>query len=359
MPIRDQDIADLLVTTLNTIRKERFIDMSQELTEYIVVPYLLAQRGGLIVKKGGVGIEETLMVEHGGRSRFVGEYDEDVIVVIDHLKKMKLFYSLLTDNLAYTRSEILDNRGKERINNIIKPRRRALYLRVAETMEENFFQTPDADDSLTPWGLKYWIVKNATAGFYGGYPAGFTRIADINLTEVPQFKNYTDAYVAISKSDLILKMRRAHRRTNWRSPRKDPGVEGNTSPRRLLLCNEDVLESVENIGEAQNENLGRDIASMDAGLNRFRGTGLRQTPDGEILFKRHPLVYARPLDSDSTDPVYGIDMFTFHAMTQQGDNMRLGDFGPAPTQHRVFVAHLDHKHQTINTNRRNNWVISK
>lgn len=359
MPIRDQDIADLLITTLNTIRKEKFIDMSQELTEYIVVPYLLTKRGGLIVKKGGVGIEETLMVEHGGRSRFVGEYDEDVIVVIDHLKKMKLFYSLLTDNLAYTRSEILNNRGEERINNIIKPRRRAMYLRVAETMEENFFQTPDADDDLTPWGLKYWIVKNSTAGFNGGYPAGFTRIANINLTEVPQYKNYTDSYVAISKADLILKVRRALRRTNWRSPRKDPGVEGNTSPRRLLLTNEDVVEAVENIGEAQNENLGRDIASMNAGQNNFRGTGIRQTPDGEILIKKHPLVYARPLDSDTTDPMYGLDMFTFHAMTQQGDNMRLGDFRQAPNQHRVFAAHLDHKHQTICTNRRNNWVISK
>lgn len=359
MPIRDQDIEDLLTTTHNTIRKEKFTDMSQELTEYIVVPYLLTTRGGLRVKKGGVGIEETLMVEHGGRSRFVGEYDEDVIVVIDHLKKMKLFYSLLTDSLAYTRSEILDNRGKERINNIIKPRRRALYLRVAETMEENFFQVPDANDDLTPWGLKYWIVKNAIAGFNGGYPSGFTRIAQINLTEVPQFKNYTDSYVAISKTDLILKMRRAHRRTNWRSPRKDPGVEGDTSPRRLLLANESTVEGFENIGEAQNENLGRDMAPMDAGQNRFRGTGLKETPDGEILFKKHPIVFARSLDADTTDPVYGLDMATFAAMTQQGDNMRLGDFRQAPNQHRVFAAHLDHKHQTINTNRRNSWVISK
>ena len=359
MPITDRDIEDLLTTTLNTIKKDNFVDMSQELTEYIVVPYLLTKRGGLIVKKGGVGLEVTLMVEHGGRSRFVGEYDEDVIVVIDHLKKMKLFYSLLTDNLAYTRSEMLDNRGPERINDIIKPRRRGMYLRVAETMEANFFQTPDADDDVTPWGLKYWIVKNSSSGFNGGYPAGFTRIGNINLTEVPQFKNYTDQYTAISKADLILKVRRALRRTNWRSPRKDPGVDGDTSPRRLLLCNEDVLEGVENIGEAQNENLGRDIASMNAGLNNFRGTGIRQSPDGEILIKKHPLVYARLLDSDTSDPMYGLDMFTFHAMTQRGDNMRLGDFKQAPNQHRIFAAHLDHKHQTICTNRRNNWVISK
>ena len=348
-----------MTTTLNTIRREKFIDMSQELQEYIVVPYLLTKRGGLVVKKGGVGIEETLMVEHGGRSRFVGEYDEDVIVVIDHLKKMQLFYSLLTDNLAYTRSEILDNRGQERINSIIKPRRRGMYMRVAETMEENFFQTPDVDDDLTPWGLKYWIVKNSTAGFNGGYPSGFNRIANINLTEVPQYKNYTDQYVAISKADMILRMRRAHRRTNWRSPRKDPGVEGDTSPRRLLLSNEDVVETFETIGEAQNENLGRDISSMNAGMNNLRGTGIKSTPDGEILFKKHPIVHARSLDDDTSDPMYGLDMDTFHAMTQKGDNMRLGDFGRAPNQHRVYAAHLDHKHQTICTNRRNNWVVSK
>jgi len=359
MPVTDKKIEDLLITTHASLRKGKFTDISQELHDYIVVPYLLTQRGGLIVKKSGVGIEETLMVNHGGRSRFVGEYEEDVVVVIDHLKKMKLYFTLLTDSLAYTRTEILENRYDARINNVILPRRLALYLRVAETMEENFFSTPSADDDVTPWGLKYWIVKNATAGFNGGYAAGFTRIANINLTEVPAFKNYTNAYTAISKADLILKMRRAHRATKWRTPRKMTGVEGDTSDRRIILCNETTLEGFENIGEGQNENLGRDLAPYAAGSNRFRGTGLAQTEDGEILFKRKPLIYAEPLDSDTTDPVYGLDMFTFHALTFQGDNMRLGDFKVVPLQHRVFSAFLDHKHQTICTNRRNNWVISK
>ncbi len=353
MPITDKDISDLLTTTYNTIPRGKFIDLSQELHDYIVVPYFLTQRGGLLVKKGGVGIEETLMVEHGGRSRFVGEYDEDVIVVIDHLKKMRLFFTLCTDSLAYTRSEILDNRGEERINNVILPRRRAMYLRMAETMEEKFFELPNAEDDLSPWGLKYWIVKNAQTGHYGGYPIGFTRIANINLTNVPQFKNYTDTYAAISKADLITKMRRAHRRTQWKSPKKMKQFEGDSSDRRIILCNEDTLEGFENIGEAQNENLGRDLAPYTA------GTGLKRDSDGEIVFKRKPIIYAESLDSDTSDPVYGLDMMTFHALTKQGDNMRLGDFAKAPNQHRVFVAHLDHKHQTICSNRRNNWVISK
>lgn len=351
--VRDKDIADLLTTTMASQRKGKFTDISQELHDYIVVPYLLTQRGGLIVKKGGVGIKEILMVEHGGRSRFVGEYDEDVVAVIDHLKEMKLYFTLLTDSLAYTRSEILDNRGEERIQNVILPRRRALYLRVAETMEEKFFATPDASDDMTPWGLKYWVVKNSTAGFNGGYASGFSRVANINLTEVPGFKNYTDEYTSVSKEDLVLKMRRAHRRTKWKSPKKMKNIEGDTSDRRIILCNEDTLEGFENIGEAQNENLGRDLAPYTA------GGGLKKDADGEIVFKRKPIIYAEPLDDDTSDPIYGLDMFTFHALTQDGDNMRLGDFDKAPNQHRVYAAHLDHKHQTICTNRRNNWVISK
>lgn len=351
--IQDYQIEDMLTTTLNKMKRGSFTNLAQELHEYIVVPYLLTTKGGLKVKKSGVGIEETLMIEHGGRSRFVGEYDEDVITVIDHLKKMTINFTLLTDNLAYTRSEILNNKGKERINNILLPRRVAMYLRVAETMEEKFFETPNADDKLTPWGLKYWIVKNATTGFNGGLPTGFTDVGGINLTEVPQFKNYTDQYTNISKTDLISKMRDAYKKTKWKSPHKHKNVEGDTSDQRIILCNWDTLKGFENIGEAQNENLGRDLAPYNA------GGGINKDRDGEITFKRKPLIWAEQLDSDTSDPVYGLDMKTFYAYTQQGDNMRLGDFKVAPNQHRVFVAHIDHKHQTICTNRRNNWVISK
>jgi len=362
MPVRDQDITDLLNSTHPAYwKKGKFTDISQDYQSFIVMPYLLTKNGGLKVMRDGLGVEHTLMVNYGGRSRFVGEYDEDVITVMDHLKKMKVFFSLLTDNIAYTRSEILENRGKSRIDNLFLPRKRSLFLRVAHTMEENFFATPDADDDLTPWGLKYWIVKNATAGFNGGYPTGFTRIGNINLTDVPSFKNYTDKYTAVTKADLIKKMKRAHRRTKWVTPKPMKGFEGDTSERRLILTNEDVVAAFEDIGEAQNENLGKDMAPMAAGTNPFRGTGMRMTADGDIVFKKKPVVHCELLDDDTSDPVYGTDMATFHAMTFKGDNMRLGDFVnmAAGKQHRVFAAHLDHKHQTICTNRRNNWVISK
>ena len=41
--------------------------------------------------------------------------------------------------------------------------------------------------------------------------------------------------------------------------------------------NEDTMSSLEDLGEAQNENLGRDIASMD----------------GQIIFRRVPIIWVR------------------------------------------------------------------
>jgi len=347
-----------LATTFVHQDKNVFTQIAQELHCYIIMPYLLTKKGGLKTQKSGVGLEHTLMIEHGGRSRWVGELDEDVSMIIDHLKKMKVNYCLLNDSMSYTRTELIENKGEDRINNVFTPRKQAMWLRVAETMEEVFYQTPDADDDLTPWGLKYWIVKNATTGFNGGYPTGFTRIANINLTDAPTFKNYTAQYTTPSKTDLIKKMKRAHRQTGWKSPKKMKGFEGDTSDRRIHLCNEDTLEAMEEIGEAQNENLGRDLAPYEAGKNNMR-MGLKSTSDGDLIFRKCPIIWAEGLDSDTSDPIYGLDMNTFNALTYAGDNMRLGDFKVAPRQHRAYEAFLDHKHQTICTNRRNNWVISK
>jgi hypothetical protein len=354
MRIKYNQIADLLTTTYDNIQVG-VVDVSQELHDYIVMPFFMTKQGGLREIGGGVGIGQILMIEHGGRSRFVGEYDEDVITVIDHLDKLRVDFCLMTDNVAYSIGELRANRGEQMIENCIKPKKRALFLRMIETMEEAFFKSPDADDDFTPWGLKYWIVKNPVAGFNGGYPAGFSTIANLNLTKVPQFQNYTDSYAAVSKPDLITKMRRAHRRTNWKTPKKQAGFKGDTTDRRIILANEATVEEFENIGESQNENLGRDIAPMNSG----RTSGLRSTPDGDIVFKQKPIVYAEYLDADTSDPIYGIDMAYFYPVVRKGDNMAQTPFEKAPNQHRVLVSHVDHAYQFMCINRRANWVISK
>ena len=89
----------MLETTRDTIEKFKFTDISMELQELIVMPWFLTQAGGLKVIGGGLGVEHILMTDNGGYSEWVDEFAESTATIIDHLKKMKVNFSLLNDSL--------------------------------------------------------------------------------------------------------------------------------------------------------------------------------------------------------------------------------------------------------------------
>lgn len=339
MPLRDIDIVDMLTTTLHDLGRGRFYQIAQELAEFIVLPQLL-KKGNIRVQTSGVGIKETFMNTTGGSSRWVGMLEEDSVNWSDLLDQITVNWCRLTDNMAWERRMLLENRGAARINNVIKPQRVAMMLRVAQALEEGYFDAPDASDIKKPWGLKYWIVKNATTGFNGGLPSGFTTVGGVSLTDSPTFKNYTFQYTNITKADLIKKLRTAHRKTNWRSPVKQPEMVADFGMRRQLFVNEATISTIEDVGEAQNENLGRDIAPMD----------------DKIAFKRHPITYVPYLDDDTTNPVYMVDMATMVPIVLKGDYLRESDAARSPKQHNMFEVHVDLSINFVCVNRRANAV---
>ncbi len=355
-------IADILTAVYDKI-DESVIDLSQDSQHFVVAPYFLKKNGGLMEVSSGKGIAQLFMIDDGGEARYVDAFDEDVVKIMDYLTKGRVDWCRLTDSVSYTKDQLDANKGKERITNLIAPSKRALRLRVIKTIENGFFDAPDADNDKKPWGLQYWVVKSsgATSGGFSngtGLAAGFTTKMGLSVSTVPQLRNYTDNYTAMTKEDLILKMKRAWRRTGWVSPFQQAGFKGDATNRRILMANEDVCESFESLAEGQNENLGNDLAPKHAG----KVPGLTKIGDtGEVLFKRHPLVYARKLDSDTTDPVFGLDMAYFKCGAFKGSNMRMNPFVnlAAGKQHNIWQATLDHKHQYFCFNPRSQWVVSK
>jgi hypothetical protein len=339
MPLTDADIADMITTTLHDLGRGRFHQIAQELVEYIVLPRIL-RKGNVRIQRSGIGIKETLMTKSGGAARWVGLNEEDAVTYNDVLDGLTVVWCRLTDNMSWERRMLLENRGEARINNVIKPQRVAMMLRVADALEEGFFGAPDASDTKKPWGLKYWIVKNATTGFNGGLPSGFTTVGGVSLTDSPTFKNYTFQYTDVSKADLIKKLRTAHRKTNWRSPYKTSEMMSEFGNRRQIYLNEATISNIEDVGEGQNENLGRDIASMD----------------DRIVFKRHPLIYVPYLDDDTTNPLYMTDTDTIKPIVLKGDYLRETDAQRSPKQHNTFEVHVDLSINFVCTNRRANAV---
>ena len=172
MPLTDADIADMITTTLHDLGRGRFYQIAQELAEYYVLPRLLRKGGNLKIKPSGIGIKETLMTSTGGSARWVGLNEEDVYNWEDILTQLTVTWCRLNDNMMWERRMLLENRGEARVNNVIKPQRVAMMLRIAQALEEGYFAAPDATDTKKPWGLKYWLTKNATTGFNGGHSSG-------------------------------------------------------------------------------------------------------------------------------------------------------------------------------------------
>jgi len=339
MALTDQNIADMITTTLHDLGRGRFWQIAQELSEYYVLPRLL-RKGNVKIKSNGIGVKETLMHSTGGQSRWVGLNEEDSYNWQDILTSLTVVWVRLTDNMSWERRMLLENRGEARINNVIKPQRVAIWLRMATALEDGFFAAPDATDTKKPWGLKYWLVKNATTGFNGGLPSGFSTVGGVNITTYPTFKNYTFQYTDVSKSDVIKKLRTAHRKTNWRSPYKTSEMRSEFGARRQLFMNENTISGFEDVGEAQNENLGRDVAPFD----------------DMISFKRHPLVYIPFLDSDTSNPIYMTDLDTIYPIVLKGDYLRETDARLAPNQHNTFISDMDLSINFVCANRRANAV---
>ena len=137
-------------------------------------------------------------------------------------------------------------------------------------------------------------------------------------------------------------MRRAAHKTQFRSPvnHAEPTVGG---LRNGIYTNLEVLQELEGILEAQNMNLGNDLASKD----------------GRTLFKGRPVVYAPYLDDDSQNPVYMIDWSTLAFGIIKGWQERVSSPKPVAGKHNVYAVFLDAAMNIVCTNRRKQTVFFK
>lgn len=335
----DSQIKDLMTGTLNNLGRGKFSQIAQELQEFEVMSNILKK--DKVVFDSGKGIQRTLMTKTGDTFRHVGLYSEDNVNVVDLLSKIEIPWKHGTAYWAWERREMLENRGKSMIVNIVKPRRAAAIIDIAQGMEEAFFDAPDPDSDVTPYGLKYWIVKNATTGFNGGNPSGFDDTGGVDASSNTKWRNYTGTYSKLSRDDVIREMKKAYRKTKWKSPVTLDQFRGKFGQRRRIYVNEETINAFEDMLEAQNQNLGRDLFSYD----------------GSTVFKKTPIVWVPYLDDDSTNPVYMIDRDSFFPVILKGDYMRETEPEKAPLQHNTFVIFVDLTYNYLCINRRQNTVL--
>ncbi len=352
-----KDIADLVAGTLDDLGPIKFEQIAQNFQHMEVMGKWFKKEK--IVLDSGQGIQRTLMNALGDAAAHVGLTDTDSVDIPDLIDLLTVPWRHAQTKWGFIyQTDILMNRGKSMIFNVIEPRRAGAMISLAEELEKRAWQVPNLTDKVHPNSVPYYVVTNSSTGFNGGVPTGpdstaHTTVAGVNLSDTPTYKNYTAQYTNVSKTDLIKKMRTGHRKTGWFSPVTGKDYSGATWENLRYYMKEATLSSFEDIGEAQNESLGRDVAP-------YGGARDVKFVESTITFRKHPLIWIPFLDDAAfvaaNNPVYQVDHNTFFPVCLKGDFLREQRPEKSPNQHNVFRVFVDLTYNYLCVNRRKNAV---
>lgn len=342
-------MADLLAATTAELGRLHFNQIYQDIQHYEVMSQWLKKDKVKI--KGGPSVNRNVMIQDGESSAsHVGLLDEDDVSIRDLMRTVNVkWVHAQTKWAVIYQTDILMNSGKELIYDVVKPRRAAAIIDMAALLEAGAWDAvPAATTTTEPYGVQYWVVKDATGGatggFYGGNPSGYSDVGGIDPTVDTRWKNWSATYsTQVTKTGAIKSMRSCKRQTNFVSPVDVPDYRKGMGQKYRVYCNETTLQEFEDIGEGQNESLGRDIASMD----------------GKMVFYGNPIRWVPQLDSATDNPIYMLDHGCFYPICLKGDYLREGDATQAPHQHNVFQTFVDLSYNFLCDNRRSNGVVYK
>lgn len=343
MSLQFNEIDDAVLTTQNSLlAKGAFVDMQTDISDHVAVREMWKDR----TKKyeGGTEWEFDLQVDHNHSTKVVGLYETDSSAVKDTMRKVTVPIKHVNANYVYDQREPAFNRGPAQIVDLVKTKYTAMMVSFYDALEGYLWGKPeDSSDNKALYGIAYWITKSATEGFNGGNPTGFSAgKGGLSALTNPRWQNWTAKYAAITKEDLVRKMRNANMKTKFRSP-VSHATPTMGSMKNGIYTNYNVIGLLEEALEAQNMNLGNDIASKD----------------GRLLFKGSPVMYAPYLDDDATDPVYMLDWQTLGIGVLNGWENNLSAPTPVAGMHLVRRVDLDASMNMVCTNLRKQAVISK
>lgn len=348
MPLSDSDVIDLLKSTKAEQSEGKMTQIATTLQNYELMGRVLKE--DKVQFESGHSIERRVMTSDSGNASNVATvYDTDEVAVGDVLQTISIPWKRTKSYYLYDLHEIMVNRSGSKLIDLKKVRRADGMIGLAKKLEDAFVSKPtDSTDKVTPFGMTYWVVKNASEGFNGGNPSGFSAGAGgLDSATYTRWRNWSRQYTNFTKPDLIKGMRKAYNNIQFKSPTDIPGDDGrnktekDNGQRYRIYCNEASRENAEDIGEAQNDNLGRDLAVYD----------------GKMVFRGNPVVWLPALDADTSNPFYFLDMDSFYPVVMTGDYMRESDPAPMAGRHRVFVIWIDLTWNMFCKNRRCNAVL--
>lgn len=336
-------IDDFTKATISNFKKLKWTDLSLELVEYVAAQFMAKAT----TEQGGDLIKFDVQTRNLGLAVNTGLYAQDVTGVGDVLVQGQIPWTKQSVNYSWDIDEPEFQTDREAIVRLLMLREHVALNDLTELNEVNLWSAPTGSSDNRPMGIPFWCVKDATTtvggAFNGGNPTGFSSgAANISSTTCPRWKNWTFGYTNVSKDDMVQKVKKALFFTEFKAPHPTPDL-GYGKSNFTIFTTYAVREKLERLAEAQNDNLGADVAR----------------------YINMPLIGGVPVqavhyltNNDSTDPVYGVNWRHLRPFVKSGANMRRSKPKVSPTQNTVRTVFIDTWMNFGCMNRRGLWVGS-
>lgn len=343
MGIQLSQIDDLVLETQELmVKRGAFVNMQTDLQDHVAVREMW--KGRKKTFSGGENWRFDVQMDHNHSARTVGLFETDGSALTDAMVKGEVPVRHVNAHYLYDLHEPDFQKNGTKVVDLIETRYSGMLVSLFELLETLMWGKPvDSTDDKSPFGIAYWVTRSNTEGFNGGNPSGFSGgKAGISQSAYSRWANWTAQYAAVTKTDLLRKMRTAHRRCMFRSPlsHAEPSLG---SMANGIYTNDTVIGLLEEVVEDQNMNLGNDLDSKG----------------GRVTFKGTPLTYVPFLNSDTADPVYMLDWKWLSVGVMDGWENNLSKPYMVPNKHLVRRVDLDASMNMICTDLRRQSVINK
>lgn len=350
------------------------------------IEYALAQRSFSVCNHwfrrdrmksdGGTSIEKLIQLDRLGRARYVDLYGRIEHSQQDTLSKFTAPWVQMKTYWMVDRREILRNRGKAKIVDLLKSRRVDAMLEALEKFEADAFKAPaSVSDTNFPRGLFYWlnaVPKTAVTGVNGGTSlaindSGFsgcqilysgdagatpgTNKAGIDGAEKDLWRNYADTFTNIDKT-FVSKLRKAFRATKFQSPLDLSEIkEGPKSKQRIYMSMEDANAYEDLASNRGDTGIGPDVEPYN-GATSFKRVPIE---DHDSLDHSAAAVTANPIIA--VKPVVLVNHSHFYPVVEQGNWKREGEAMSDVNQPDVMITHVDWSWQYLCDNVRHAGAV--
>jgi hypothetical protein len=351
--LRPDQILDLVEATQKNFKSPQWVDLSMNLQKYYFAR-LMSGGGTRKLKKrpekGGPELEWKLQVRNQNSGRNTGLYNVDVLSKVDLLDDASITWSFQDVNYIVDTREKKWNSGAEKIIDLTKVYEHTLYNDFFELMEPLMWSAPSSStlDPMPPAGIPFWLQSSSTAafGFNGGDPAGWTSTGagGVLTSTYANWSNGTYTWAVLSAEDFVEKTCEAMDKCYFEAPDPFPNLV-KERPSWGLYTVYAVIRQLRRLTQAQNENLGDDVAKY---MNTVTVRGV-------------PLEWVPALDNsdydsyDSNNPLYGCNFETLGYFFKEGEAMARQPMQQVGNMHRFKKRFMDNAGNIVCYDRRRNF----